>query len=396
MTPLGWFNHRAYLSVYLPWPSSPIQIKMIQIATLLNALEAWAAPQLQESYDNSRLLTGQANWACSGVLCTLDATEAVVHEAVRNHCNLIVAHHPLIFGALKSMAGNHYVQRTLVLAIKHDIAIYALHTNLDNIISGVNHAFARKMGLLPQSLQVLAPKKGNLVKLYTYVPTEHSAVVADAMYAAGAGTIGKYAECSFQVAGTGTFKPLEGSTPAIGQAGGLQEKVPETKMEVILPAWRQAAVLAALRKAHPYEEVAYELVATLNENPETGSGMVGTLPEPMAPTEFLALLKANFGLAVVKHTALPEAPIHRVALCGGAGSFLTAAAIGAGAQAYVTADLKYHDYFEADGRLLLADVGHGESEWATIDLIADYLQNKFTTFAVLKSSTNTNPVQYFQ
>lgn len=368
----------------------------MEIGSIIKALEAWAAPQLQESYDNSRLLTGQQHWACTGVLCTLDVTEDVVQEAISRQCNLIVAHHPLIFSPLKSLAGTHPVQRTVVQAIKHDIAIYALHTNLDNVISGVNLAFAQKIGLLPESLRILAPKQGNLVKLYTYVPVAHTEAVAAALYAAGAGHIGQYAECSFQTEGLGTFRPLAGSNPTLGQAGGPQEKVAETRLEVILPAWCQQAVLAALRKAHPYEEVAYELVALLNDNQETGSGMIGYLPEPMAPAAFLALLQKNFGLSVVRHTALPDVPVHKVALCGGAGSFLTRTAMAAGAQAFVTADLKYHDFFEADSKLLLADIGHGESEWATIELIADYLQKKFITFAVLKSSTNTNPVHYFQ
>ncbi|MCU0395535.1 MAG: Nif3-like dinuclear metal center hexameric protein [Chitinophagaceae bacterium] len=368
---------------------------MPSIKEILNALETWAPPAYQESYDNSGLITGQPNWECTGVLCSLDATEEVVLEARARRCNLVVAHHPIVFSSLKKLSGQGYVERAVVRAIKEDIAIYAIHTNLDNVQDGVNRLMALQLGLRPESLAVLAPKTGLLQKLYTYVPLEQAGPVREALYAAGAGHIGKYAECSFSTEGNGSFRPLEGSNPTIGSSGGARETVREEKVEVILPAHKSRAVLAALFAAHPYETVAYELVSLQNPMQETGSGMIGELPAALTETAFLAQLKERFGLTVIRHTPMLNRPVRTVALCGGAGSFLTRAAIAAGADAYVTADVKYHEFFDADGQLLLADIGHFESEQYTIDGISAYLRHKFPTFAVLQTEVHTNPVRYF-
>lgn len=368
---------------------------MPTIQSIIAELEAWAPPNYQESYDNAGLITGEKGWTCSGVICSLDATEDVVEEAIAKGCNLIVAHHPIVFSGLKKLSGNGYVQRAIIKAIKHDIAIYAIHTNLDNVIDGVNRMMADRLGLKKDSLAVLAPKAGLLCKLHTYVPLDQAHAVREALFAAGAGHIGRYVECSFGTAGIGTFRPLEDTQPAIGTAGGPREQVAEEKVEVILPIHLQQKVLAALFNAHPYETVAYELVALQNTHQEVGSGLVGELPEAIPETAFLHLLKERFGLQLVRHTPFRQRPVRTVALCGGAGSFLTRAAIAAGADAFVTADVKYHEFFDADGQLLLADIGHFESEQATIAGICKFLQDKFPTFAVLQTEVNTNPVRYF-
>jgi dinuclear metal center YbgI/SA1388 family protein len=368
---------------------------MPTIQSIITTLEAWAPTSYQESYDNAGLITGDKGWTCTGVICSLDATEEVVAEAIAKGCNLVVAHHPIVFAGLKKLSGNGYVQRAIIKAIKHDIAIYAIHTNLDNVADGVNRMIAERLGLKHESLAILAPKTGLLCKLHTYVPLENAEAVREALFEAGAGHIGRYVECSFSTGGVGTFRPLEDTRPAIGTAGGPREQVAEEKVEVILPLHLQQKVLSALFKAHPYETVAYELVALQNAHQEVGSGLIGELPETLSETAFLHQLKERFGLQVVRHTPFRQRPVRMVALCGGAGSFLTKAAIAAGADAYITADVKYHEFFDADGQLLLADIGHFESEQYTIAGICKFLQHKFPTFAVLQTEVNTNPVCYF-
>ncbi len=364
----------------------------MKISELVRLLEQTAPPSLQESYDNAGLLTGNPGWDCTGVLCTLDTTEEVILEAKQKNCNLVVAHHPIIFGGLKKITGRNYVERTVIAAIKHDIAIYAIHTNLDNVITGVNNRMADMLGLVNRS--ILAPKPSQLMKLYTFAPIDYAEKVRDALFAAGAGHIGNYSEVSFNTPGTGTFKGNELTTPYIGEKGQRHHEA-EVRVETVLPAYRQKEVVDALLKVHPYEEVAYDLVPLANQNTQTGSGMVGFLPQPVTETFFLQQLKHVFGLMLVRHTRLLNKPVEKIALCGGAGSFLTKNAIACEADVYITADVKYHEFFDADGRLVLADIGHWESEQYTIDLLFDILQTNFPTFAVLKSEMNTNPVEYF-
>jgi dinuclear metal center YbgI/SA1388 family protein len=364
----------------------------MQIVDIIKVLEQKAPPSLQENYDNAGLLTGNAGWECKGVLCTLDATEDVVMEAIKRNCNLIVAHHPIIFGGLKKITGKNYVERTVIAAIKNDIAIYAIHTNLDNVLEGVNNRIADRLGLINR--KILAPKPGQLMKLYTFVPTEHAEKLRSALFAAGAGNIGNYSEASFNAEGTGTFKGSENTNPFVGEPGKRHEEK-EVRIEAILPVYLQSVVIKALLAAHPYEEVAYDLVPLANDFQSVGSGLLGELPEGLDEKGFLYMLKTSFELELVRHTPLLGKKIHKVAVCGGAGSFLTGRAIGAGADVYVTADVKYHEFFDADGRILLADIGHWESEQFTTELLIEILQAKFPTFAVLKSGVKTNPVNYF-
>jgi dinuclear metal center YbgI/SA1388 family protein len=365
---------------------------MINISTIISALEKIAPPAYQESYDNAGLITGDAKWNCTGIICSLDATEAVVLEAKAKGCNLIVAHHPIIFGGLKKITGKNYVEQTIIAAIKNDIAIYAIHTNIDNVMHGVNAMMADQLGLTNR--QILAPKQGLLMKLFTFVPVESAEMVRSALFNAGAGEIGNYSECSFNVSGTGTFKAGESTNPFVGQIGERHTEA-EIKIEVIFPAYLQKNIVSALLKAHPYEEVAYDIIALANDYQQVGSGLVGDLPIAISETEFLLQLKASFGLTVIRHTPLLGKPVQKIALCGGAGSFLTAKAISAGADFYVTGDVKYHEFFDANTRIVIADIGHWESEQFTIDLLFLILQDKFPTFAVLKTGVKTNPVDYF-
>jgi dinuclear metal center YbgI/SA1388 family protein len=355
-------------------------------------LEEIAPLSYQESYDNAGLLVGNSNWELTGILIALDTIESVLDEAIAKGCNLIVAHHPIVFGGLKKFTGRNYVERVVIKAIKHDLAIYVAHTNLDNVFkNGVNAKIAQKLGL--NQTRILAPKKGLLKKLYTFVPHQHKEKVANALFAAGAGQLGNYTECSFQLEGRGTFKGGDGANPAVG-AVGTQHQEPETKLEVLVPAYQQGAILRALQQTHPYEEVAYDLVTLDNAHPQVGAGIIGELEQPMEALEFLKFLKQQMQTDCVRYTALCRKQIKRVAVCGGAGSFLLPQAKSAGADIFITADYKYHQFFDADNTLIIADIGHYESEQFTIELFYELLTQKFTNFAIHCTKVTTNPINY--
>ena len=364
----------------------------MKVANITQLLEQMASSYLQESYDNVGLLVGNDQMECTGILCTLDVTEDIVAEAILHKFNVIVAHHPLIFGGIKKITGKNYVEKTLIAAIKNDIAIYSIHTNLDNVLSGVNGIIADKLGLINRN--VLLPKENMLRKLYTFVPTSHIDKVKQAMFNAGAGNIGEYSECSFGVKGEGTFKASENTNPFVGEKN-IRHTEEEIKVEVIFPFYLQQNILKARIEAHPYEEVAYDIVNLQNSYSRIGSGLIGELKEPVEENLFMEFIKKQFGLRTIRHTALLGKPIKKVALCGGAGSFLTQKAIAAKADIYISADFKYHEYFDAEGKIIIADIGHWESEQFTIDLLTEVLQSNFPTFAVLKTKMNTNPVFYF-
>lgn len=364
----------------------------MKIKEVIQFLETIAPPVLQESYDNSGLIVGNKETECKGCLVCLDVTEAVVQEATMRNCDLIISHHPIIFKGLKKLNGHNLVERTVISAIKNDIAIYAIHTNLDNVIDGVNRKLADKLGL--QNCGVLLPKEGTLKKLITFCPVEHAESIRDALFAAGCGAIGNYSECSFNIEGHGTFKPLEGSDPFIGEKGRRHVEK-ETRIEMIFSPQDENKIIASLKKAHPYEEVAYYVSSLSNVRKDIGSGLIGELKEPAAEKQFLEILKKSFHLSVIKHTRLLNKKIATVALCGGSGYFLLKEAISSGADIYITGDIKYHEFFDADDQIVLADIGHFESEQFTIDLIAEILQKKLPNFAVLKTQINTNPVSYY-
>jgi dinuclear metal center YbgI/SA1388 family protein len=365
---------------------------MPKIQEIIYQLEQWAPPIWQESYDNSGLLTGNPSQEIQGILITLDCTEEVVQEAITKGCNMIIAHHPIIFKGLKSLTGKNYVERTIIDAIKNDVAIYAIHTNLDHVHTGVNAKICQLLGL--ERTAILAPKSDALMKLVTFVPQDQTDRVLEALHQAGAGQIGNYSHCSFRVPGMGAFLPNDHANPTIGQARQL-EKVPEDRLEVLVPVHAKYEILSALKATHPYEEVAYYLQPIANTHQEVGAGMTGYLPEPMPEVEFLQMVKEKMGPACIKHTPLREKKIKKVAVCGGAGSFLINKAIASKADIYITSDIKYHEFFEADKHIVVADIGHYESEQFTKELIFEYLTKKFSTFAFYLSETQTNPIRYF-
>ena len=362
------------------------------ISSITNFLESLAPPSLQESYDNAGLITGNPQWECSGIICSLDATEEVVNEAIAKNCNLIVAHHPIIFGGLKKINGKNYVEKTVITALKHDIAIYAIHTNLDNVLEGVNGRIARELGL--KNISILASKESTLKKIFTFVPVDKAEQVRAALFAVGGGYIGNYSECSFNAEGSGTFKAGKNTNPYVGIQGERHSEK-EIKIEMVFPAWLQGQLVKALKESHPYEEVAFDIISLANAHPGLGAGVMGELAVPMNETDFLALLKKIFVVPVVRHTSFIKKQVKKVAVCGGAGSFLISNALAANVDAFVTADMKYHEFFDANDRMLVADIGHYESEQFTVNLLQEILAEKFPTFAVLKTGVKTNPVHYF-
>jgi dinuclear metal center YbgI/SA1388 family protein len=361
------------------------------IQEIVSYLEKIAPPSYQESYDNAQLITGNPRDQVNGILCTLDATEAVVDEAIALGCNMIIAHHPIVFKGLKSLTGRDYVERTVIKAIKNDIAIYAIHTNLDHVAQGVNKKISDKLGLI--NTRILKPKKQILSKLTTFTPKEATEKVLNALFEAGAGKIGEYSGCSFLAEGMGTYTPSEHSDPYIGTKG-IPHKEAETRIEVLLPGYLEKKVIAALLKSHPYEEVAYFLHKLENENQEVGAGMIGELETPLEEIEFLHYLKKNMELHTVKHTGLLRKPIKKVAVCGGSGIFLLSDAIKAKADIFITSDVKYHEFFDADNQLIICDIGHYESEIHTKELLKDLLSQNFANIALYLTKVVTNPITY--
>ena len=364
----------------------------MNLKNIITEIEKFAPLAYQESYDNCGLLTGNKEQEISGAILCLDCTEAVVAEAIQKKCNLIIAHHPIIFDGLKKLNGNNYVERTIIKAIQNNIAIYACHTNLDNVKLGVNKKIANKLGLV--NTQILAPKKSLLKKLVTFVPATHLALVQESLFNAGAGNIGNYDSCSYVLEGTGSFRGNENSNPFIGEKGKLSlEK--ESRLEVIFETIKESQIISTLKQNHPYEEVAYDIYQLENTYQNIGSGMVGELETPVPEIEFLERLKSVFLLKLIKHTPLLNKSIKKVALCGGSGSFLLKNAINSKSDIYISSDFKYHEFFDAENQILVADIGHYESEQFTPEIFYEIISNKFPTFASYLTETNTNPVNYF-
>jgi dinuclear metal center YbgI/SA1388 family protein len=364
---------------------------IITVKDVCSALEELAPLSLQESYDNAGLLVGNKQMPLTGVLLCIDVTEEIIEEAVRKKCNMIVSHHPLIFRELKSLTGEDYVERSVLMAIKNDIAIYAAHTNLDNISGGVNTRIAEKLGL--KNIQLLQPANDKLIKLVTFVPNAHVVDVRTALFEAGAGHIGKYDCCSYSVHGEGTFRAGDECNPYIGKKGEMHIEN-EVRIEVILPSYLKNKVYKSLIKVHPYEEPAIDLIPLENNSQHIGIGVVGELSTPEEELSFLHRVKQVFGLKTLKYTALLHRPINKVALCGGSGSSLIKKAISVDADVYLSADFKYHDFFLAEKRILIADIGHFESEQFTKEIFFEQLTKKIPTFAIHFSEISTNPINY--
>lgn len=368
------------------------------IRDVANYLEEIAPLNYAEDFDNVGLLVGDYQTEVSGILCTLDTLEETVEEAIAKDCNLIVSFHPIIFSGLKKLNGKNYVERVVLKAIKNDIAIYATHTALDNSKVGVSAKMCEVLGL--QNRKILIPKKDIIKKLTTYVPIKEAADLRTKLFEAGAGNIGNYSEASFNFDGIGTFKGNDASNPTVGKQN-VQEKEEETCIQVIFESKDESSVVKALLENHSYEEVAYQIITTENTHQDVGMGMIGELPEEMNETDFLNYTKMIFGTGCIRHSEMLGKPVKKVAVLGGSGSFAISNAIRQKADVYISADFKYHDFFKAEGKILLADVGHYESEQFTKTLLVEYLRKKITSFAprllegkIILSEKSTNPIYY--
>ncbi|MGZ3864187.1 MAG: Nif3-like dinuclear metal center hexameric protein [Bacteroidia bacterium] len=361
------------------------------IKDIIAILENFAPPALQESYDNSGIQCGDVNEKATGAMLCLDVTLEVLAEAKRKKCNLIIAHHPLIFSPLKRLAGANYIEKIIIEAIRKNICIYACHTNADNVRMGVNNKMADKLGLI--NCKVLQPKKGLLKKLVTFCPDAHAEKVRAALFKAGCGQIGNYDNCSYNLKGEGTFRGNENANPFVGEKGSTHFE-PEVRIETVFESYIEKEVVRALHKSHPYEVVAYDIYSLDNRHPEIGSGLVGELPKAVHETDFLASLKKVFGTGCVRYTGLLNKKAKRVALCGGSGSFLLKDAIAAKADIFLTSDFKYHQFFDAENKLVIADIGHHETEQFTPEIFYAEIHKKLPKFAVHLSKTNTNPINY--
>lgn len=364
----------------------------MQLKEIIQALENWAPKSDAEDFDNVGLLVGNPSDEINKALVTLDVTQEVMQQAINEDVNLIVTFHPLIFKGLKRLSGRSRVEQLVVKAIKNDIAIYAIHTNLDAQLNGVNGRICEQLGLTNN--QILMPKNEDLTKLVFFVPHQNAEEVKQAIFDTGAGTIANYAECSFTTQGEGTFKPTEGANPSLGKMNERHTE-PEFKVEILVQNYRLAKAVAAMKAAHPYEEVAYDLLVLRNQNQTKGMGQIGEFETALNEEDFLKLLKKSLPTDCIRHSNLTGKKIHKVAILGGSGAFGIAAAKAAGADAFVTADLKYHDFFLAENSILLCDIGHYESEQYTKNHITTYIKEKFPNFAVLTSGIKTNPINYY-
>lgn len=356
---------------------------------LVNFLENWAPLTLQEEYDNCGLLVGNDEMKVSAVLVSLEVTEEVILEAIDRKANVIVSHHPVIFKAVNSLTGKTEAERCVIMAIENSIALYAIHTNLDSIYGGVSFAMGTAMGL--SNMKILAPRDSNLYQLVVHVPAEHTDALSKALFQAGAGSLGNYDQCKFSTNGKGSYRPLNGSNPYLGNIGKIQ-LVNEERLELLVPSWSKGAVEKALFLNHPYEEVSHAWFKLTNKSSNTGFGVVGELPSALKDEELIEKMKFVYGAKTIRYSPSKDNYIKRVALCGGAGIDLLSLAIKSEADAFITSDISYHKFFDAKKVIFLADIGHYESERHTIELIADHIRSKMTNFAVLTTESITNPI----
>ncbi|MFO0323284.1 MAG: Nif3-like dinuclear metal center hexameric protein [Bacteroidota bacterium] len=359
---------------------------------IISELEQFAPISYQENYDNSGLLIGDVKQTITGAILCLDCTEETINEAIKKKCNLIISHHPIIFVGIKKLNGSNYVERIIIKAIQNNIAIYACHTNLDNVKLGVSKKIAEKIGLI--NTKILAPKKSSLKKLVTFVPNNGLEKLRAALFEEGVGKIGNYEKCSYAIEGIGSFKGNDLSNPAVGKKNELHfEK--ETRLEVVFESFQEQKILKTLKENHPYEEVAYDIYNLENLHDDVGSGLIGELLVPMPEIDFLNHIKNVFNLKYLKHTALLNRNIKKVSVCGGSGSFLLKNSISLKSDVYISSDFKYHEFFDAESKILIADIGHYESEQFTSEIFYEIISNKFSTFALYFTEINTNPVNYF-
>lgn len=364
---------------------------MIRIKDILNELERHAPLSLQDGFDNAGVQVGDVNQQATGALLCLDVTEEIVDEAIDAGFNLIISHHPLAFKPFKSLTGRNYIERCIMKACKNDLVIYSAHTNIDNAVGGVNYKLAELFGL--EDVRILSPKKEQLIKLVTFVPEDSAETLRKALFKAGAGHIGNYSACSFNAEGHGTFLAGDNTQPYRGEVGQLHVEN-EIRIETVFPVFLQSAVISSLLSAHPYEEPAFDLYKLENVWSQAGSGIIGNLPEWEDELIFLQRIKDVLNVECLKHSALTGRKLRTVAICGGSGAFLVNEAIASDADIFITGEAKYNDFYDVENKILLAVIGHYESEICTKDIFFHIISKKFPTFAVQNSIVNSNPIKY--
>lgn len=364
----------------------------MKISEIVKSLNQFAPIQLQEDFDNSGLNVGNPDDDVKGVLITIDVTPEVVEEAIEKKCNLIVSHHPLIFGKLKSITGKSYVEKSVMLAIKNDISIYCGHTNYDQIFSGVSSKICDKLELINK--EILAPKPGILKKIAVFTPIAYADKLRDAMFKAGAGHVGNYDNCSYNIEGKGSFRGNDSTNQFVGEKGKIHFE-DEIKIEMIYPEYLERNIVNSILEVHPYEEVAYDIIKLDNENKLAGLGMMGYLQVETDEKILLDKIKKVFGVDVIKHSTFLGKPIEKIAVCGGSGAFLIEAAKASGAQMFISGDIKYHDYFLAENKIMIVDIGHYESEQFTKEIFYDVIRKKNINFVTHFSEINTNPIKNY-
>ena len=367
-------------------------ISNMKIKEFINEFEQIIPVRQAEDFDNVGLLCGNPDREITGILIAHDALENVIDEAIEKKMNFVFCFHPIIFSGLKSITGKNYVEKAVLKALENKIALYAIHTAFDNDYFGVNYKICEVLGLKNQ--QVLMPKKNQLKKLEVYVPTDSAEILRNALFVAGAGNIGFYDECSFTIQGEGTFRPLEGSNPVTG-THNERENANEVLINVIFEDYKTNQILFAMKENHPYEEVAYQLITLENDNQYTGLGRYGNLEQEMDELDFLTFIKQKFNIDIIRHSSLNNKKIRTIGVLGGSGASGIKAAMSAKCDAYITGDVKYHDFFFAEGKMLICDIGHFESEQFVVQQLFEILSEKFTTFAIAKTTQKTNPVNYF-
>lgn len=363
----------------------------MKIREIISSIESFAPLAFQEDYDNAGLIVGDQEQEAKGALITVDVTEEIIDEAINKKINLIIAHHPIIFVGLKKITGKNYIERIIIKALKNNIAIYAAHTNLDNIQGGVNSKIAEKLNL--QNTRILAPLNNHLMKLVYFVPVGHAEQTRKAVFDAGAGHIGNYDMCSYNMEGVGSFRAGEDTHPFVGKKNKIHYE-DEIRIETIFPKHLKHKIINALIEAHPYEEVAYDIYPLDNKLDKVGAGIIGELAKEVPEIEFLELVKKTFQAQCIRHTKLFNKPISKIAVCGGSGSFLLNEAIKQSADIFISADFKYHQFFDAEDKIIIADIGHFESEQVTKELFYELLIKKFPKFAVYLTEINSNPINY--
>ncbi|HSH51942.1 MAG TPA: Nif3-like dinuclear metal center hexameric protein [Bacteroidales bacterium] len=363
----------------------------MKIREIILSIESFAPLAFQEDYDNAGLIVGHQEREAKGALITVDVTEEIIDEAINKKINLIIAHHPIIFAGLKKITGENYIERIIIKALKNDIAIYAAHTNLDNIKGGVNSKIAEILNL--QKTKILAPLNDHLMKLVYFVPVDQAEQTRKSIFKAGAGHIGNYDMCSYNLEGKGSFRAGENTNPFVGDKNEIHYE-DETRVETIFPKHLKHKIIKALIEAHPYEEVAYDIYPLKNRFDKAGSGIIGELKHEITEIEFLKQVKKIFKAQCIRHTKLLNKPVKKIAVCGGSGSFLLNEAIKQNADVFISADFKYHQFFDAENKIVIADIGHFESEQVTKELFYELLIKKFPNFAIYLTEINSNPINY--